>query len=960
MGRVSSMRLTAPKAAAGEIVRKELIDAVMGSQRKLTCIHAGAGYGKTTLLSQIASSRESTVWLSLDGEKDVFTFVDTLIEAVRRPFPAHDFAVSEYLPFEGKENFITILGNALISSIEMLSKDFLIIIDDLHTVEDPNIKNLITCFIKYMPENIPLCLGSREAPWQELIPLRLKGKILELTQKELAFTRKEAIQVLGFDDQNIFCITEGWPLAIGSFKVLLENGVSLVDIPTQGNEGLYSYLFYECISRLSAEMVDFLKTTACIDELDPQMLDAVLGKKNTKLILESLVSRNIFTIKTGTGEYRYHALFKKYLLEDIEGSEKPAIQNKAAFYYYENKEYSNAVKYAILSEDKAILEQIILASYREYIRKGNFSELRVWFQALGETSAEQSRELLVAKGAHLSSIGYFSEAKRCLDTVIPLLSENDNELYLEAMLHMARVLRNYISFEESNKLLDKLVTNIDNLALEELYKIMIEKIYNLCWNCQINEAYTASYQMIELCARAGNLKVKAWFERYLTAIHFFAGRMKDTIYFYEKSLELPEDEGQYLDIHNIGIYAAKAYQLLGEQDKALSIISTELQKLRSTGRYEELWAAYLLAAEIYYNIVSTDRRNGGSQTYEIPIKYFSLADEYAPLYRTTKFQVQWAKMQRLVCSLTFSNGPQEAVIKEILTNLDEVNDYLKTIVLGRLFIYYTALSDFQNTVKYAKLAIEVGERSNIMMIPTIAYGILAGAAITFKDYNQAFQLTTRFLKHCFEYGIYEFFKIKQTYGPILEFALDNRIEPDFTQQMMVFADYKIKKAYICTLGEFSIFPYKDRLEPLKMRAKKERELLAFLLDAGCQGVTKEQIYNAIWSESESKDVKKLIGVNLAHIKKDLAGLGIENPILKHGKYYSLCKDEIECDIKQFEKAVEGFKLQNSKELAQKILSLYEAEYLSDFEAFWATAKRINYREAYEEAVSYCATVNLQT
>lgn len=191
MGRVSSMRLTAPKAAAGEIVRKELIDAVMGSQRKLTCIHAGAGYGKTTLLSQIASSRESTVWLSLDGEKDVFTFVDTLIEAVRLPFPAHDFAVSEYLPFEGKENFITILGNALISSIEMLSKDFLIIIDDLHTVEDPNIKNLITCFIKYMPENIPLCLGSREAPWQELIPLRLKGKILELTQKELAFTRKE-------------------------------------------------------------------------------------------------------------------------------------------------------------------------------------------------------------------------------------------------------------------------------------------------------------------------------------------------------------------------------------------------------------------------------------------------------------------------------------------------------------------------------------------------------------------------------------------------------------------------------------------------------------------------------------------------------------------------------------------------------------------------------------------------
>jgi|BioPla2DNA2_1021312.scaffolds.fasta_scaffold42880_1 hypothetical protein len=61
--------------------------------------------------------------------------------------------------------------------------------------------------------------------------------------------------------------------------------------------------------------------------------------------------------------------------------------------------------------------------------------------------------------------------------------------------------------------------------------------------------------MIETCARAGNLEVKAWFERYLTAVHFFAGRMKDTVYYYEKSLELPEQERRYLDMHSTGIYA---------------------------------------------------------------------------------------------------------------------------------------------------------------------------------------------------------------------------------------------------------------------------------------------------------------------------------------------------------------------------------------------------------------------
>lgn len=41
------------------------------------------------------------------------------------------------------------------------------------------------------------------------------------------------------------------------------------------------------------------------------------------------------------------------------------------------------------------------------------------------------------------------------------------------------------------------------------------------------------------------------------------------------------------------------------------------------------------------------------------------------------------------------------------------------------------------------------------------------------------------------------------------------------------------------------------------------------------------------------------------------------------------------------------------EQANRLLSLYKGEYLSDFEALWASAKRIRYREIYEEAAKYC-------
>lgn len=171
--------------------------------------------------------------------------------------------------------------------------------------------------------------------------------------------------------------------------------------------------------------------------------------------------------------------------------------------------------------------------------------------------------------------------------------------------------------------------------------------------------------------------------------------------------------------------------------------------------------------------------------------------------------------------------------------------------------------------------------------------------------------------------------------------------------MMEFAGYRPKKAYIETLGCFAAYRNKEMQQPIKFRTKKERELLAFLLDAGDRGATKEQIYTAIWQESEANNIKNLIAVNLTHIRNDLKRIGIAESVICRENLYFICRDEIACDCDQYESAYEQFKLQNTKEQAQKLISLYKGEYLSDFEALWAVEKRIRYREIYEEAATYC-------
>jgi LuxR family maltose regulon positive regulatory protein len=459
--------------------------------------------------------------------------------------------------------------------------------------------------------------------------------------------------------------------------------------------------------------------------------------------------------------------------------------------------------------------------------------------------------------------------------------------------------------------------------------------------------------MIELCAKAASIKVLGWFERYISTIQFFAGNMKESVYYYEKSLKRPENERNFLGMHSTGIYVAKAYQMLGDRSRSLSVLSEELQRLRNTGNYEEMWAGYLLAAEIHYQNSFIDKMNGKNASFETCIKYFALADEYAPLYRKTDFQIQWAKLQRLTYSLIFTDTPKDDRVQEIFENLSAAGAYLQNVVPARLMGYFFAISDYPSAIKCAKMCIQAGEGAGMLLHSSLAYGVLACAAIAIKDYKKAIGLTGRFLKLCYDNGIYEYFRIRKAYDPVLEFAYDNGIAPEITGQLMEFAGYRPKRVYVETLGAFTVYQGRDRQKLVKFRTKRERELLAFLVNAGDQGATKEQIYNAIWRDSDSKNIKNLIAVNLRHLKNDLEYAGIAKSVICQENRYFICRDEIACDSDLFEKIYEEFRPNNTKEHAVKLLSLYKGEYLSDFEALWATAKRIRYQEIYEEAETYC-------
>jgi len=170
---------------------------------------------------------------------------------------------------------------------------------------------------------------------------------------------------------------------------------------------------------------------------------------------------------------------------------------------------------------------------------------------------------------------------------------------------------------------------------------------------------------------------------------------------------------------------------------------------------------------------------------------YSIAIE--KLYNLCWNSMHWAKMQRLTYSLIFTGEPKDDIVREIFKNLGRAGAYLKSLVLARLMGYFAAISDLRNAVNCTKLCIETGDKAGMFLHTTMAYGILTRAAIEAKDYEKSVFLTRRYLNLCYENGLYEYFRLQKAYGPVLEFAYNNGIQPEFAQQMMEFAGYRQKK-----------------------------------------------------------------------------------------------------------------------------------------------------------------------
>jgi LuxR family maltose regulon positive regulatory protein len=163
-------KLLVPRARR-ELVPRGRLDAILrgASSGALTVVSAPAGFGKTTLLCELATrlaragGRHAIAWVSLD-ERDVDRrrFWSYVLYAVERTSPGAAASALDVL--ESATGSLESAIVALVNELSVHPGDVTLVLDDYHLVDGPEVGNDVAFLLDHRPPQLHLVIGTRADP----------------------------------------------------------------------------------------------------------------------------------------------------------------------------------------------------------------------------------------------------------------------------------------------------------------------------------------------------------------------------------------------------------------------------------------------------------------------------------------------------------------------------------------------------------------------------------------------------------------------------------------------------------------------------------------------------------------------------------------------------------------------------------------------------------------------------
>ena len=397
-------KLQPPRLPASLIERAPLLALLdAGQQQKLTLIHAPAGFGKTTLVGQwlahrkhlaTASQRpaELIAWISLDSsDNDPMRFWSSVIAACQ---VFADHPGQRALAYLARDTRSPFAAASLQTALTLLLNDLgrsgsqgILVLEDYHLIEHERLHETLTFFIEHLPSCLHVMILTRSEPPLPLARWRSQGSLVEITSRQLRFSREESATFLRQTMPQAFSLSaaqqldtylEGWPAGMRLLTLSLQGYTTpqaldeaLREFTRDTGDGsihrsLQEFFLVEIFNAQPEPLQTFLLQTSRLRRLTGSLCDAVTGRQDSAEWL-ALIERSGFFLEaldTNGRWYRYYALWAATLrseaLRRLGPAALRALQAAASHWYDENAMPVEAIETALAAQEYALAARLII------------------------------------------------------------------------------------------------------------------------------------------------------------------------------------------------------------------------------------------------------------------------------------------------------------------------------------------------------------------------------------------------------------------------------------------------------------------------------------------------------------------------------------------------------------------------------------------------------------------------
>jgi LuxR family transcriptional regulator, maltose regulon positive regulatory protein len=438
--------------------------------RPLILVCAPAGFGKTTLISgwleQLEADQSTaaaclpSAWLSLDeNDSDLNLFLRYFVAALRTIFSSACEDTLALIQAPQKPP-LEVLYTTISNELEGLPGEFILVLDDYHTLRGSEVHNLLGELVRHWPRPLHLVLISRLSPPIPLEHLRAKGLIGEFRTRDLRFTSEETATYLSktqfaLMDQEALPLLEerfeGWPAGLhlaaisfrsaGSQEAVLSS-LSGIDI------NITEFLLEEVLSHQIPAIQTFLLKTSILDSFNTSLCEAVIGEIdatwNVRQCLDWIERAEMFIIPLDNRRewYRYHHLFQELLRHRLTaqvGPEQIAGMHRQASAWFEQHGFlDEALHHALAAGDLELAARQMYSGLREVLNREDRPTLERWLRLLPDELIQQRPDLLMIKAWALQFLWRLDQQAQVLQRVEKLLDSEVGTLFPPEEQHVLR------------------------------------------------------------------------------------------------------------------------------------------------------------------------------------------------------------------------------------------------------------------------------------------------------------------------------------------------------------------------------------------------------------------------------------------------------------------------------------------------------------------------------------------